>query len=332
MNQASRNGIAPRPVTILVAGGTISMTGDAGASPDLDAEDLLATIPSNVDVENLKAETLMNVPSAHLTLNDQLEICRRARDTARRGIGVVVTHGTDTLEETAMLCDVLHDADAPIVFTGAIRPASSPGADGPANLVDAISVAASDAASGVGVLVCFGGEIHHARGARKTDTTSLVAFSSPQTGPLGRVTEGHPTIWSRVPRNPSLDPPNLDGRVLVVPTSAGDDGTLARAALATDPDGVVIGTLGAGHVSPPILELWAEAAERIPVIVYSRPERGVILNATYGYRASEADLRETKVIPAGFLSPQAARMKLLACLASGLNVEEIRWAFGQDDG
>ena len=76
----------------------------------------------------------------------------------------------------------------------------------------------------------------------------------------------------------------------------------------------------------------AEAAERIPVIVYSRPERGVILNATYGYRASEADLRETKVIPAGFLSPQAARMKLLACLASGLNVEEIRWAFGQDDG
>jgi L-asparaginase len=113
---------------------------------------------------------------------------------------------------------------------------------------------------------------------------------------------------------------------------AGDDGALARAALSTEPDGVVIGTLGAGHVSPAILELWAEAAERIPVIVYSRPERGVILNATYGYRASEADLRETGVIPAGFLSPQAARMKLLACLASGLNLAEIRWAFGQDDG
>lgn len=332
MSLAPRGGASPRPVTVLVAGGTISMTGDTGASPELDADDLLATIPSNVDVANLKAETLMNLPSAHLSLGDQLEICRKARDTARRGIGVVVTHGTDTLEETAMLCDVLHDAEAPIVFTGAIRPASSPGADGPANLVDAISVAASDAAAGIGVLVCFGGEIHHARGARKTDTTSLVAFSSPQTGPLGRVTEGHPTIWSKVPRNPSLDPPRLDGRVLVVPTSAGDDGTLARAALSTDPDGVVIGTLGAGHVSPPILELWAEAAERIPIVVYSRPERGVILNATYGYRASEADLRETKVIPAGFLSPQAARMKLLACLASGLNVEEIRWAFGQDDG
>ncbi|MGA7435636.1 MAG: hypothetical protein WBW44_08450, partial [Solirubrobacterales bacterium] len=107
---------------------------------------------------------------------------------------------------------------------------------------------------------------------------------------------------------------------------------LAHAALSTEPDGVVIGTLGAGHVSPMILSLWAEAAERMPVIVYSRPERGVILNATYGYKASEADLRETGVIPAGFLSPQAARMKLLACLAAGLNISEIRWAFGQDDG
>ncbi|MEX0621087.1 MAG: asparaginase [Solirubrobacterales bacterium] len=328
----SRTAPRPRSVFVLVAGGTISMTGESGASPDLDAEGLLRSLPQNVDIEGLRAETVINVPSAHLTLADQLNICRRARDTARRGTGVVVTHGTDTLEETAMLCDVLHDAEAPIVFTGAIRPASSPGADGPANLLDAISVAASEAASGMGVLVCFGGEIHHARGSRKTDTTSLVAFSSPQTGPLGRVTEGHPTIWSQIPRNPSLDPPALEARVLVVPTSAGDDGALAHAALSTEPDGVVIGTLGAGHVSPAILELWAEAAERMPVIVYSRPERGVILNATYGYRASERDLRETNVIPAGFLSPQAARMKLLACLGSGLNIDEVRWAFGQDDG
>src|SRR5690606_22430405 len=116
-----------------------------------------------------------------------------------------------------------------------------------------------------------------------------------------------------------------------IPTGSGDDGTLARAALGTDPDGVIMGTLGAGHVSPPILQLWAEAAERIPVVVYSRPERGVILNATYGYRASEQDLRETGVIPAGFLSPQAARMKLLACLAAGLDLDGIRRAFSQDD-
>src|SRR4051812_46161242 len=333
MLTATDRSTAPvRRVRILTAGGTIAMVGEGGARPELDAEALVASVPGLQAFPDLEAITVLNKPSAHLTLEDQLQICRAARDASRRGIGVVVTHGTDVLEETAMLCDVLHNADAPIVFTGAIRPASAAGADGPANLVDAVSVAASAPASGMGVLVVFGGEIHHARCARKTDTTSLVAFSSPQTGPLGRVSEGHPTIWSRIPRNPPLDPPHLDRRVVIVPTTSGDDGSLARAALATEPDGAVIGTLGAGHLNPDLLDLWGHAADLIPVVAYCRPERGVILNATYGYRGSEQDLRATGIIPVGFLSPQAARMKLLACLASDLAIDEIRWAFRQDDG
>ncbi len=321
-----------RRVRVIGAGGTIGMDGAGGALPALDAGELVAAVPGLQAFEELDAQTVANVPSAHLSLAQQLEICRQARDAARRGIGVVVTHGTDTLEETAMLCDIVSDAEAPVVFTGAIRPAGAPGADGPANLVDAVSVAASEGATGLGVLVVFGGEIHHARVVRKTDTTSLTAFSSPQIGPLGRVTEGHPSIWSRLPRNPTLDPPHLDARVFIIPTAAGDDGSLARAALDTEPDGVVIGTLGAGHMTPGLLDLWATAAKRIPVIAYCRPERGVILNSTYGYAGSEMDLRLTNVIPAGFLSPQAARMKLLACLASGLSIDEVRWAFSQDDG
>jgi L-asparaginase len=321
-----------RKVLVLAAGGTISMRGEAGAVPEIDGEGLVATVPGLAAFDGIEGRTVVNKPSAHLSLDDQLQVCRQARDAARRGTGVVVTHGTDSLEETAMLCDILHDADAPIVFTGAIRPASAPGADGPANLLDAVSVAASAEAAGHGVLVCFGGEIHHARGVRKTDTVSLVAFSSPQTGPLGRVTEGHPIIWSKIPRNPPLDPPGLDCNVMVVPTAAGDDGTLARAALSMEPDGMVIGTLGAGHLAPPVLELWADAAQRIPVVAYCRPERGVILSATYGYPGSEQDLRDTAIIPAGFLSPQAARMKLLACLAADLSIDEVRWAFRQDDG
>ena len=321
-----------RPVRILTTGGTIAMAGDSGVAPELDAAALVETVPGLARFPGLEAETLMNKPSAHLTLDDQLAVCRRARDLARRGFGVVVTHGTDTLEETAMLSDCLHDAEAPIVFTGAIRPASAPGADGPANLVDAVSVAASADGAELGTLVVFGGEIHHARCVRKTDTTSLVAFSSPQVGPLGRVTEGHPTIWSRVPRNLPLDPQGLDTRVVIVPTFSGDDGLLARAALDTEPHGVVIGTLGGGHMTPDLLELWADQAGRIPVVAYCRPERGTVLTATYGYRASERDLREAGVIPAGFLSPQAIRMKLLACLSSGLDIAAIRYRFRQDDG
>jgi L-asparaginase len=308
------------------------MDGSGGATPKLDAAALVAAVPGLQAFDGIEAHTVANLPSAHLTLATQLDICRQARDAAREGMGVVVTHGTDTLEETAMLCDIISDAQAPIVFTGAIRPASAPGADGPANLVDAVSVAASEGATDLGVLVVFGGEIHHARVVRKTDTTSLTAFSSPQIGPLGRVTEGHPSIWSSLPRNPTLDPPHLDKRVFIVPTASGDDGSLARAALATDPDGLVIGTLGAGHMAPELLELWAQASDRIPVVAYCRPERGVILNSTYGYAGSEMDLRLTNLIPAGFLSPQAARMKLLACLAAGLSADEVRRAFSQDDG
>src|SRR3954452_13825995 len=238
MLTATDRSTAPvRRVRILTAGGTIAMVGEGGATPELDADALVASVPGLQAFPDLEAITVLNKPSAHLTLEDQLQVCRAARDAARRGIGVVVTHGTDVLEETAMLCDVLHDADAPIVFTGAIRPASAAGADGPANLVDAVSVAASAPAAGMGVLVVFGGEIHHARCARKTDTTSLVAFSSPQTGPLGRVTEGPPTIWSRLPRNPPLDPPALEERVHIIPSSAGGGGSLGPGALGTRPGG-----------------------------------------------------------------------------------------------
>jgi L-asparaginase len=318
-------------VKVLAAGGTIAMSGAGGAKVALDASDLVAAVEGLAGEDGIEAETVANLPSAHLALSDQLRICRAARDAAREGIGVVVTHGTDTLEETAILCDLMHDSDAPIVFTGAIRAASAPGADGPANLMDAVSVARSEEAAGMGVLVVFGGEIHHARCARKTDTTSLTAFSSPQTGPLGRVTEGNPSFWSRVPRNEPLDPQALDRRVLIVPTTAGDDGSLARAALATEPDGLVVGTLGAGHLHPDLLGLWAEASERIPVVAYCRPERGVVLTATYGFAGSEKELRESRIIPAAFLSPQASRMKLLACVASGLSIEETRAAFRQDD-
>ena len=204
-----------RRVRVLAAGGTIAMArhrrGHARARRRVARRGRPGPRPAT---PGLTATTVVNLPSAHLTLEHQLAICREARDAARRGIGVVVTHGTDALEETAMLCDVLHDADAPIVFTGAIRPASAPGADGPANLVDAVSVAASE----------DGRRPRRARRLRRRDPPRALRAQdrhdvadrlllARRPGPLGRVTEGHPTIWSRMPRNPPLDPPKLDKRV-----------------------------------------------------------------------------------------------------------------------
>ena len=230
------------------------MTEDSGggggsATPSLDADALLASIP-NLDGRGLEAQTIIDLPSAHLTLADQLEICRAARD-ARAPRGRRRRHprhrhaggDRDALRRAPRRrgADRLHRRDPPRLgrrAPTARRTPSTPSASPPAR-----------PRPGWACWSCFGGEIHHARCARKTDTTSLVAFSSPQTGPLGRVTEGHPTIWSRIPRNPPLDPPDLDRRVARRRRpAAGDDGALARAALATEPDGAVIGTLGAGHL------------------------------------------------------------------------------------
>ena len=299
-----------RPVTLLAAGGTIAMAGDGPVTPSLDADALVGAVPG-LDVA--AAYSVSDKPGVHLTLADALGIARAARDAAAAGHGVVVTHGTDTLEETAFLADLLHGGDAPIVFTGAIRPASAPGADGPANLLDAAAAARSDAAAGLGVLVCFAGELHAARDVRKADSVSPVAFRSPRLGPVGFVRDGRVTCERGLDRRPPLDPAHLDFHVPIVPAALGLDGRAVHAT-AQDADGLVAVVLGAGHTPPPFLDALVEVAQRIPVVVTVRPERGTILHETYGFEGSEVDLRASGLRLAGELTPQAARIELLARL------------------
>jgi L-asparaginase len=320
---------AVRPVRIVAAGGTIAMSGEH-ARPALAAEDLVAAVPGLGSLRDLEVSSHANLPGAHMTLADTFGLAREAIAGAEAGRGVVVTHGTDTLEESAYLCDLLYDGDPPIVFTGAIRPASTTGADGPANLLDAVAVAGSAAATGLGVVVSFGGEIHAARSVRKVDSTSPVPFGSPQAGPIGRIDEGRPTFWARPTRHDALPSDRLDGRVPILTAAIGEDGALARAALASGVDGVVAVALGAGHLPPPMLK--ALSAAPVPVVATSRSERGSILRSTYGFEGSEADLRAAGIVAAGLLSPAAARIKLLACLGAGLDRSAIAAAFAPDDG
>lgn len=307
-----------RPVTILSTGGTIAMAG-ARATPKLGVDALLATVPALADVPGLRARGLMARPGAHLSAADALAIARAALEEAAQGRGVVITHGTDTLEETAVLCDVLHGGLEPVVLTGAIRPSSAPGADGPANLLDAVAVAGAAQCAGLGALVVFAGEVHAARAVRKIASLSPAAFGSPGRGPLGTVAEGRVRLAARPlrPPRPLPVPAALDARVPIVPTYLGDDGAGLRAALRDGADAIVLVAFGAGHVAAPVLAALREATATVPVALTVRPEHGVLAHETYGFEGAEGDLRDSGALPAAALSAQAARMILLAGLGGG---------------
>ena len=315
-------------VRLLAAGGTIAMSGDDGAVPVLDAQTLARAVP---DVRWAGVEQVLNKPGPQMTAADALGMARAAAGAAASGDGIVVTHGTDTLEEVAFLCDLIYAGEAPIVFTGAIRPATSYGADGPANLAAAAHAASAREAAGLGVLVCFAGELHAARAVRKDDSTSPRAFLSPQGGPLGWVGDEGLRIAARPARRPALDVRSLDARVETAVAGVAGDGAAVDALLGTGADGLVAVVLGAGHAPPAFLTALREAARRVPVVVTVRPSRGEILHGTYGFEGSERDLRAAGVVCAAALSPAAARIKLLACLGAGLDRAGIAAAFAPDD-
>ena len=299
-------------IHLLAAGGTIAMRG-THAAPALDAAGLLDAVPE-LAAYDVQPRDLETAPGALLSLDDLLGVARAAADAATDA-GVVVTQGTDTLEETAFLTDLLHGGEAPVVFTGAIRPASAPGADGPANLLAAAAVAADPGARGLGTLVAFAGELHAARWARKVRATSPTAFGSPALGPVGWVDEGRVRVAARPARGPRLYPERLDFRVPILVFGAGDRGEAVDGAT-EGADGLVAVVPGAGHAHPDLLAGLVEAAGRVPVVAVSRPDQGRILHETYGFPGSERDLRASPLIPAGGLSPSAARIALLACLGA----------------
>ena len=291
------------------------MTG-ARAVPALDAAGLIESIPALAEVPRLSAETLLRLPGSQISLPEALELARRVVSIAADGSGVVLTTGTDTLEELAVLCALLYEGEAPIVLTGANRPSSSAGADGPANLLDAVALAGSPRAHGLGVCVCFGGELHAAMTVRKVDSTGPAAFGSPGAGPFGRVVEGRVWLHSRPLSPPTVAPRDLSHRVEIVEASIGADGTLLAHA-GHESDGVVLVALGAGHLPPAMLD--ALESLDVPVLVTTRVDRSSMLFDTYGFRGAEADVREAGAIRVPFLSPAAARMSLLCCLGAGLD-------------
>ncbi len=316
---------------ILSTGGTIAMAaaqGEIAATLKHGAASLAAALPRLEDLAEIEARDLLAKPSASLTLADLALIATAAAEAAATADGIVITHGTDTLEETAFALSLLVQVDAPIVLTAAMRRADQPGADGPANLLAACRVARAPAARGKGVLVVLNDEIHAAPLIRKAHSFRPHAFSSLPFGPIGYVAEDR----VRFALAPACRPPKLaygEGAPVVPILEAGPgfETQTVDAIAAGAIDGLVLSLPGAGHVAAGAAPSLAALAQRIPVVFASRTGAGETLRASYAYPGGEIDLIRRGLIPANGLDARKARIALQVALSSRASLAEIRALF-----
>lgn len=320
-------------VTVLALGGTIASVPAglraAGVAPALDAGDLVAAVPALSSVAEVTARSVAGVPGAHLTIDDIVTLAGTVDEEIGAGaVGVVVTQGTDTIEDTAFLLDLLVDGPVPVVVTGAMRNPTLPGADGPANLLAAVAVASAPGARGLGTLVVLNDQVHAARFVRKCHTANPAAFAS-YPGPVGWLAEGRPHFAVRPIGRRTLPRPRADARhrVALVSLTMGDGGELLAGAIEGGADGVVLEALGGGHVPPGVLDVLHEAARRVPIVLTSTTRTGHVLRSTYDFAGSELDLARAGVVDGGPLDARKSRLLLTLLLRTGTDRDGIAAAF-----
>lgn len=319
-------------VSAFFLGGTIGMAGhQGGVVSRLTADDLVASVPQLGELDvRLEATTFRSMPSASLSFADLIELVETA--ASRAGDGVVVVQGTDTLEETAYLLDLLWPLDTPVVVTGAMRNPTLAGADGPANLLAAVRVAASPEFRGVGALVAFNDQVHAARFVRKTHSTSTATFASPNAGPVGILVEGRPVRLVGLARRSVLRPVRMpDARVPIHLVCLDDDGLLPPAP-GSAYDGLVVAALGVGHVPERLAGPLVDLAASVPVVLTSRTGAGPVLSGTYGFAGSETYLLSHGLVGGGLLDPAKARVLLKVALACNYDLDRIRTTFVEAGG
>jgi L-asparaginase len=301
------------------------------ANPRLSAEDLVASVPDLAGVASVTVRDLFRLPSCDLKLEHAVTVAAEVRAAAAAGAtGVVVTQGTDTLEEMSFCLDLLVGDETTLVMTGAMRHAGLTGSDGPANLLDAVRTAASPAARGLGCLVVLNEEVHAAPAVRKLHTSSPSAFRSPSTGPVGWIVEGRAHLRDRPFARVAIDPGTGPfARVPLVKIAMDDDGWWLPAIREAGAPGLVLEAMGGGHVPGWLCPEVAELAGQVPVILTSRTGDGEVLTSTYGgFAGSESWLIEAGLVPAGSLPALKARVLLGLLLSAGANRQQIGHAFG----
>ncbi|MGI9044839.1 MAG: asparaginase [Gemmatimonadaceae bacterium] len=322
-------------IVIIFTGGTIAMRNDpggAGTVQSLNADEILAATRGIRAVTGVETEEWGSYPGPHMTVERMWELRNRIREHIARPevTGVVVTHGTDTLEESAYLVARSLPAEKPVVFTGAMRTVSDLGWDGPANLLESVRVAASPETRGFGAMVVISGQIFAALDATKTNTHLLDAFESPGFGPLGVLDEGELIVHREMPPMPPvIDPAELATPVDIIFVAAGSDARLLDASRESA-RGVVIAAMGRGNVPPvlvPAIERWID--DEKPVVLTSRTQGGRV-GHTYGYAGGGRRLQELRVIFGGYRRAQQARLDLMLALGAGMTMGAIRDMFREN--
>ena len=318
-------------VCVLACGGTIASTGgDDGAAPEKSGAELVEAVPELASIAEMTVREVASRPGFDMDEDTVVELGRAVRDSAADGAaGVIVTHGTDTMEESAYYLDLALDVDVPVVFTGAQRRSDEIGFDGYANLLSAVRAVTHERfREAGGVYLAFDDEIHAARDVTKTHTSSLGTFKSPGKGPVASVTrEG--LRFAREPGSRSVSLPSLETNadVAMVKTGLGVGAGQLERALDAGMDGIVVEGTGLGNVTTPLGNAVRDAIESgVPVVISSRCQAGHV-GAVYGTEGGGHTLREHGVISAGDLQAHKARIKLMLALATTDDPQELREFF-----
>ncbi|WP_218654792.1 asparaginase [Streptococcus dysgalactiae] len=315
-----------KEILVLHTGGTISMQADDSGKVTPNQLNPMTQVGLTTQDVHLTVVDFLNLPSPHITPYHMLSIYHYIQEKAEHVDAVVITHGTDTLEETAYFLDTMAlPADLPIVITGAMRSSNEIGSDGIYNYLTALRVASSDKAKDKGVLVVMNDEIHAAKYVTKTHTTNISTFQTPTHGPLGVVMKNDLLFFKAAEPRVRFDIRSISGTVPIVKAYAGmGDGSILSLLTPDRIQGLVIEVLGAGNVPPlAVTEIKRLIALGIPVVLVSRCFNGMA-EPVYAYQGGGAMLQEAGVMFVKELNAPKARLKLLIALNAGLSGQALK--------
>ncbi len=324
-----------KKILIIFTGGTMAMRVDPilhAAIPSLNSEEIISMINNIEEIVDVESINFGNLPSPHILPSHMMEISNIIKDNIYREdiFGIILTHGTDTLEETAYLLDLIIDQEKPIIVVGAMRNNSELGYDGSSNLSAAICTASSAKAVGKGVLVVMNNEVNAASEVTKTHTLSLDTFKSPEFGPLGIVDNDEVIFYRNIVNRKHIHTEEIEEKVALIKIASGMQSDIINFYIDSGYKGIVIEALGRGNIPPQMIPGVKRAIDnKIPVVMVSRCHLGRVLD-TYGYEGGGKHLENLGVILGGNLPGHKARIQLMLILGKTNDLDTIKNLFEID--